>query len=75
MGRILRVDLTTEQITTEPLTPSVARMWLGGTGLGARILYDEVPAGVEWDSPQNRLISPPVRSLAQRSTAQVPIRR
>ena len=56
MGRILRVDLTTEQITVEPLTPAVARMWLGGTGLGAKILYDEVPAGVEWDSPQNRLI-------------------
>src|SRR6266568_7199711 len=56
MGRILRIDLTTEQITVAALAPDVARMWLGGTGLGAKILYDEVPAGVEWDDPENRLI-------------------
>src|SRR5207248_11389475 len=56
MGRILRVDLTAETITVEPLSPAMARMWLGGTGLGAKILYDEVPAGVEWDDPDNRLI-------------------
>ncbi len=56
MGQILRVDLTTETITVEHLSPAAARMWLGGTGLGARILYDEVPAGVEWDDPENRLI-------------------
>src|SRR5947199_10290593 len=56
MGRILRVDLTSETITVEPLSPAMARMWLGGTGLGAKILYDEVPAGVEWDDPENRLI-------------------
>src|SRR5258708_1354928 len=63
MGRILRIDLTTEQITVETLAPDVARMWLGGTGLGAKILYDEVPAGVEWDDPENRLILP-ARPLA-----------
>src|SRR5207248_3945857 len=56
MGRILRVDLTSETITVEPLSPEMARMWIGGTGLGAKILYDEVPAGVEWDAPENRLI-------------------
>ena len=56
MGRIVRVDLTSERISVEPLTASVARQWIGGTGLGARTLYDEVPAGVEWDDPENRLI-------------------
>src|SRR5260370_22763151 len=56
MGRILRIDLTTEQITVEPLAPDVARMWLGGTGLGAKILYDEGPAGGERDDPENPLI-------------------
>ena len=54
MGRIVRVDLTSEHISVEPLTASVARQWIGGTGLGARILYDEVPAGVGWDDPENR---------------------
>ena len=52
MGRMLRVDLTAETISVEPLDAETARMWLGGTGLGARLLYDEVPAGVEWDDPK-----------------------
>jgi aldehyde:ferredoxin oxidoreductase len=56
MGRILRIDLTAETIAVETLSPAMARMWLGGTGLGAKLLYDEVPAGVEWDDPENRLI-------------------
>src|SRR5919197_5202402 len=56
MGRILRVDLSAETCSDEPLTPAVARRWVGGTGLGAKILYDEVPAGVEWDDPANRII-------------------
>ena len=56
MGRMLRVNLTTETISVEPLSAAFARMWLGGTGLGAKILYDEVPGGVEWDDPENRLI-------------------
>jgi aldehyde:ferredoxin oxidoreductase len=56
MGRILRVDLTAETISVEPLSPEMARMWVGGTGLGAKMLYDEVPAGVGWDDPENRLI-------------------
>jgi aldehyde:ferredoxin oxidoreductase len=32
------------------------RTLIGGVGLGARILYDEVPADVEWDHPENRLV-------------------
>src|SRR6266852_2501294 len=56
MGRILRIDLTAETIVVEPLSAVTARMWLGGSVLGAKIVYDEVPAGVEWDDPENRLI-------------------
>lgn len=56
MGKILRVDLTKEQITEEHLDEDTLRKYLGGTGLGVRILYDEVPAGVEWSDPANRLI-------------------
>jgi aldehyde:ferredoxin oxidoreductase len=32
------------------------RLYLGGAGLGAKILWDEVPADVGWDHPENRLI-------------------
>ncbi|MBI2320542.1 MAG: hypothetical protein HYU88_00190 [Chloroflexi bacterium] len=55
-GKILRVDLSSERIWTEPFDPEIARLYLGGAGLGARILYDEVPADVAWDHPDNRVI-------------------
>ncbi|MBI2371254.1 MAG: hypothetical protein HYV08_13665, partial [Deltaproteobacteria bacterium] len=55
-GRILRVDLSTGRIWTQPWTPEEMRVYIGGAGLGAKLLYDEVPAGVGWDHPDNRLI-------------------
>ncbi|MBI4188527.1 MAG: hypothetical protein HY529_04890 [Chloroflexi bacterium] len=55
-GRLLRVDLNTEQITDEKLDEETARKYLGGTGIGAKYLYDEVPAGVGWSDEANRLI-------------------
>ncbi len=55
-GKILRVDLTNEKITEEVLSEAELRKWIGGSGLGAKYLYEEVPPGVEWNSPENRLI-------------------
>jgi aldehyde:ferredoxin oxidoreductase len=55
-GKLLRVDLTSEQITEEELDEETARKYIGGTGIGARYLYEEVPAGVEWSDEGNRLI-------------------
>ena len=54
-GKILRVDLTAGQITSESVDEAVLRTYLGGSGLGARFLYDEVPNGTEWSDPQNRI--------------------
>ena len=54
-GKVLRVDLDTEQITEEALDEPTLRKYLGGTGLGVKYLYDEVPPGVEWSDPANRL--------------------
>ena len=56
MGKILRVDLTSGALKDEPLQPEMAEQYLGGTGFGAEFLYREVPPGVEWDDPQNRII-------------------
>ena len=56
MGKILRVDLTKGSIQEEPLDPEVAEKYLGGTGLGVEYLYHEVPPGVAWDDPENRII-------------------
>jgi len=56
VGRVLRVDLTREKIATESLDESKLRKFIGGAGLGAKYLYDEVPPGVEWSDPENRLL-------------------
>jgi aldehyde:ferredoxin oxidoreductase len=55
-GKFLRVDLTTGQITEEKIDEATARKYLGGTGIGAKYLYEEVPAGVEWSDEDNRMI-------------------
>jgi aldehyde:ferredoxin oxidoreductase len=56
VGRLLRVDLTNKKVTEEVLDQEVVRKYVGGTGFGARILYDEVPPGVEWAHPDNRIV-------------------
>jgi aldehyde:ferredoxin oxidoreductase len=55
-GRLLRVDLTEERVTGESLDEKTLKKYIGGVGLGAKLLYDEVPSGVEWHAPENRLI-------------------
>ncbi len=55
-GKMLRVDLINERISTEVLDEAALKKWVGGVGFGARYLYDEVPAGVQWNDPGNRLI-------------------
>lgn len=55
-GRILRVDLSTGKISKEQFEPQLLRKYVGGTGLGAKILYEEVPPGVGPFDPENRLI-------------------
>jgi len=54
-GRVLRVDLTNEKLINETLDEETARKYLGGSGLGAKYLYEGVPSGVEWSDPDNRL--------------------
>ena len=55
-GRLLRVDLSAGRLWSEPWSPADMRMYLGGAGLGAKILWEEVPPEAGWDHPQNRLV-------------------
>jgi len=50
------VDLTSGRIWSEQLDEEAYRKYLGGTGYGTKVLYEEVPPGVEWSDPENRLI-------------------
>jgi aldehyde:ferredoxin oxidoreductase len=56
VGRILRVDLTEKSITVEPLRTDLANNYIGGRGLGARILWEEVEPGLNPLSPRNKLM-------------------
>lgn len=55
-GRILRVDLTKQEVMEEELSEDTMRMWIGGTGLGAKYLYEEVAPQVTWSDTDNRMI-------------------
>jgi aldehyde:ferredoxin oxidoreductase len=54
--RVLRVDLTRGSLQTEPLPLELYQHYLGGRGIGARILFDEVRADTDPLSPDNILI-------------------
>ncbi|WXG47456.1 MAG: aldehyde ferredoxin oxidoreductase family protein [Candidatus Atabeyarchaeum deiterrae] len=55
-GQILRVDLTKQKITKSPLKESIAKSYIGGRGIGARIIYDEVDPKVGAFDPENRIV-------------------
>ena len=54
-GNILRVNLSSGAITTEPTLP-YAGEWLGGPGIAIKILYDELRSWVTPYDPENRFI-------------------
>ena len=55
-GRTLRVNLSERRFAIENENPAVLRKYLGGMGLGANVLYEEVPPEVGWSDPENRII-------------------
>jgi aldehyde:ferredoxin oxidoreductase len=56
MGRILRVNLSESKISEEVLSEDVCKMFLGGSGLATKYLFDEVPKGADPLGPDNALI-------------------
>ena len=55
-GHILRVNLTEETITTEPIDDQFCRAYLGGAGFVAYYLLKETPPGIDPLSPENKII-------------------
>lgn len=56
MGRILRVNLSIGKISSEPLQEDVARKYIGGRGLSAKILFDELKPGIDPLGPDNKIV-------------------
>ncbi len=55
-GTILRVNLSERTIKKEALDLETAQKFIGGRGLGTKIMMDEVDPGVDSFSPENKLI-------------------
>jgi aldehyde:ferredoxin oxidoreductase len=56
MGTILRVDWSESKISEESLSEDACKMFLGGSGLATKYLFDEVPKGADPLGPDNELI-------------------
>ena len=54
--KLARINLSTGEIKVEKLDLELAHKFIGGRGLGTKILYDEGVATVEPLSPENKLI-------------------
>jgi aldehyde:ferredoxin oxidoreductase len=55
-GKILRVDLTNGSTSVTSLDDDLLRKFIGGAGLGARLLYDLIDADTDPLSPENPLL-------------------
>jgi aldehyde:ferredoxin oxidoreductase len=55
-GRILDVDLTSGDVRTKDLDPSLVVGYLGGRGLGTRLLYEGMDPGADPLGPENLVV-------------------
>ncbi|MFW9846741.1 MAG: aldehyde ferredoxin oxidoreductase family protein, partial [Candidatus Thorarchaeota archaeon] len=55
-AKILRVLLTEQKIVAEKIPDDLYRNYLGGRGLGVKILYDTLEPGMDGLSPENLLV-------------------
>jgi len=56
MGKILEVDLSSGKTEDISLDEEIAKKYIGGSGLAARILYDEIGANIDPLAPDNILV-------------------
>jgi aldehyde:ferredoxin oxidoreductase len=54
--KMLRVDLSNGKITEESIDPKLLYQYVGGSGLGVRLLYDETIPGLDPYDPRNRIV-------------------
>jgi aldehyde:ferredoxin oxidoreductase len=54
--KILRVNLTAGLVIPEELPNGQLKKYIGGAGLAARMLYDELPPGIDPLSPANKVL-------------------
>ena len=55
-GRLLDIDLSSGKTVVRPLGSDLFKNFIGGSGINAKLLYDEVPVSCDPLSPENVLI-------------------
>jgi len=55
-GKILHIDLTSGKVETKPLNMELAKEFIGGIGLGMRLLFDHSKPGTDPFSPKNPML-------------------
>lgn len=55
-GNILKIDLDSETISTEPLSEKLVKNYIGGRGFASRILFDTLKHGIDPFSPENIIV-------------------
>ena len=55
--KILRIDLNTGTVATTPLSDEMVEKSIGGRGFVAKLLFDELPRGIDAYDPRNLFIA------------------
>jgi aldehyde:ferredoxin oxidoreductase len=55
--KLLRIDLSTGTVTTDPLAEEMVEKFIGGRGFVAKLLFDELPRGIDAYDPENLFIA------------------
>ena len=53
LGKYALIDLTAQTFEVREIGSDVLKNFVGGPALGAKILYDEMPAKTPWDAPES----------------------
>ena len=56
IGKVLRINLTTGTITTNPIDEQVCQRYLGGSGFVSYYLWKELKGGIDALGPENKLV-------------------
>ena len=55
-GRVIKVDLTNRKLETISLDEEMIALYMGGEGIGSRLLYEMVPPGIDAFHPDNPIL-------------------
>ena len=56
VGKILRVNLSKEQVKEQEVSKELAYEWIGGRGWAIKLLWDELELGIDPLDPENKII-------------------